>query len=315
MPQAHIHKSAEKTALIALLGAGILWGFMSVFVKWMSSYGLTLQQMVLTRSLFAAIMLGVFLAVKCPSKLKIHLKDIWIFIGTGIISLFCFNLCYFYVISRGYAAVGGVLLYTSPVFIILLSALLFKERITAPKTIGLLLTLLGCFLVSGLSNSDQRLPLTILVSGIGSGFFYALYSIFGKFAMARYDALTITFYTFVFCATAIICMGVLPDTINTIRMDPRALLPTCGNALFCAVLPYFLYTWGLLKTTAGKASIIVAVEPVVCTILGLFIYKEHSSILQIIGIIAIITAIVLQCGRDKSAEDPIPKESPDTPNN
>ena len=293
------NKSSDNIALIALLGAGVLWGFMSVFVKWMSACGLTLQQMVLTRSLFAAIMLGSFLAVKKPSKLLVRIKDIWIFIGTGILSLFCFNLCYFYVIARGYAAIGGVLLYTSPVFIIILSALLFKEKITTLKIAGLVLTLLGCFLVSGLLGSNQRLPLNILLSGIGSGFFYALYSIFGKFAVKRYDALTITFYTFVFCAIAIICMGELPGTLRAFKSVPRALLPCCGNAFFCALLPYFLYTWGLLRTTAGRAAILVAVEPIVCTILGIFIYKEPTSSLQITGIIAIMLAIILQCKSDQ----------------
>lgn len=292
-------KSSDGIALISLLSAGILWGFMSVLVKWMTSCGLTLQQMVLTRSLFAAIMLGGYLAVRNHRKLEISIKDIWMFTGTGILSLFCFNLCYFHVIAHGYAAIGGVLLYTSPVFIIMLSALLFKERFTAPKIAGLILTLLGCFLVSGIWGSGQRLPLNILLFGIASGFFYALYSIFGKLAMARYDALTITFYTFVFCAAALICMGELPGTINAIRMVPRALLPTCANALFCAVLPYLLYTWGLLRTTAGRAAILVAVEPIVCTILGICIYKEPSSLLQLIGIVSIILAIILQCKPDK----------------
>lgn len=282
----------KHVTLLALLLAGILWGIISLFVRQLSAYNLPNAQIVLLRCCISTLLLGGFLGIRAPKLLRIRLQDIWMFIGTGIVSLFFFNLCYFYVISHGYAAVGGVLLYTSPAFILLLSALLFKEKFTQRKFIALLLTLAGCILVSGLCTQTQRIPLKIFVYGIGSGFFYALYSIFSKFAFKRYDSLTITFYTFLFASIASLFTCNPATILQFCRAEPRIIPWSIGLAFFCATLPYILYTWGLMRTSAGRASILVAVEPMVCAILGMCVYGEAHTPLKILGVACILAAIL-----------------------
>lgn len=62
------------------------------------------------------------------------------FFGSGVCSLVFFNWCYFSAISTSSMSVAAVLLYTSPVFVTLLSALFFRERITSHKVAALALT-------------------------------------------------------------------------------------------------------------------------------------------------------------------------------
>lgn len=67
-----------------------------------------------------ATVMVLFLALTRRDLLKIKLRHIWYFIGTGIISLALFNLCYFTVIELSQASIAVVLLYTSPIFVTLL---------------------------------------------------------------------------------------------------------------------------------------------------------------------------------------------------
>lgn len=98
-------------------------------------------------------------------------------------------------------SVAAVLLYTAPAFVMVLSYLLFHEKFTVRKSIALVLTFVGCVFVTGIIGSSQTLSGKGILIGIGAGFGYALYSIFGRFALKKgYDSFTISFYTFFCCS-------------------------------------------------------------------------------------------------------------------
>jgi len=186
------------------------------------------------------------------------------------------------------------LLYTSPAFILLLSAILFREKVTKVKLLALFFTLAGCLFVSGLCEGGQAVPARVLLCGILAGFLYSLYTIFGNVALRRYDAATVTFYTFLLASIAGLFLARGPRTIWQCAAEPKLLFWCTATAMLCSLFPYFLYTMGLRGTTPARASILVSIEPIVCCILGLCIYHEPFSILKLAGILFIITAILLQ---------------------
>lgn len=282
-----------KLPLLAVILAGVLWGLTSVFVRPLSAAGLTSRQIVLIRSLIPFLSYAALLALRSPKLFRVRLRDLWIFLGMGFVSFYCFNCCYIYVIAHGHAAVGGVLLYTAPAFIILLSALLFHERLTIWKCLAVLLILAGCTLISGILSGNQvnRLPFDILKYGIASGALYATYTLFGKCAVKRYETLTILFYTFLTATFAGCCCGDLLPAIRGSFQSFPIFLAALGAGLACSTAAYFLYTWGLARVEAGKAAIFVAVEPVVCAILGMCCYGENHSLLRLLGVATILIAL------------------------
>lgn len=280
-------------ATLSVLAAGTLWGIISLFIKPLASLGLTPIQVPFMRMLVASISFVLFLLITDKEKLKIQLKDIWMFIGTGIVSVTLFNSCYFYAVVHGQASIAVVLMYTSPIFIMLLSVPLFKEKLTFLKIAALILTILGCIFVSGIFGSSYTLSTIILLAGLGSGLFYALYTIFGRYALAKYDSATVTAYTFLFGLFGSLFMGKLPDTYHLVTTKPIILLWCLGLGIICTVIPYFLYTWGLNHMEPGKAAIVVAIEPIVGALVGIFVFKESHSILKILGIVLIVLAILL----------------------
>lgn len=278
---------------LSIISAGILWGCISLFVKQLNSYGFSALQISAVRSTLAAIFMFLYVLITNPQKLKIRLKDLWMFVGTGIISLTLFNCCYFYTIEKSQASIAVVLLYTSPIFVMLFSALLFKEKITAKKLLSLILCFTGCVLVAGIIQNEFAIAPLIIATGVCSGIFYALYSIFGIFALRKYDIITVTLYTFAFAAIANLIIG-NPADIAAKTIATPALIPyEIGITLLCTVLPYLLYTYGLKATPAAKAAILVTTEPLVGALIGIFVFSEPCNIDKIAGIILIFTAVIL----------------------
>lgn len=280
--------------------AGIMWGTMGLFVRNLAADGLSTIEIVFFRSVLAAVLMFLYCIVGNRTAMKIKLKDIWCFVGTGIISLTLFNICYFTTIQRTSMAVAAILLYTSPIFVVLLSALLFKEKLTLSKIIALIIAFAGCVFVTGIVGGSLIMDATGILIGIGSGIGYALYSIFGRFAIQKgYSSVTISFYTFVFASIGMVAVSPVLNpigvTISKIAQGNiiRDVLLLVGIALIATVLPYVFYTLGLTGVENGKAGIMASVEPVVASILGIVVYREKLTVSTILGIILVLAAIVI----------------------
>ena len=286
-------KKTESVSAGAVILAGVLWGCISIFIRHLDAGGFDSFQIAWVRMVMATLLFGAYVLLTDPQKLRIRLCDVWMFIGTGIVSVVLFNISYFYTMTHTDASVAVVLLYTSPVFIMLMSAFLFKERITPLKTVALVLTVGGCVLVAGLLGGSYQIPPFCILTGLGAGLFYALYTIFGRYALVKYDTVTVTFYTFFFGLIGSSPLGKIGQTVTAFKADPILLLWGAGIGLVSTVLPYFLYTWGLQRMDSGKAAILVAVEPLVGAVIGMTVYHESHEFLKIVGMVLIFAAIIL----------------------
>lgn len=282
----------NKNYLYIILAA-IFWGTMCVFVKGLTSLGFTTIQIALLRAFVSLLFITSLVLFRDKSLFKISLRDIWMFFGSGIISYFLFNNCYFTAINLIGAAVSSVLLYTSPIFVTIMSCILFKEQMTKKKILCLALAVVGCALVSGLATGDfGSISLPGILIGLASGFTYALYSIFSTYALRKYNALTVTFYTFLFGTVAALIIGNPIETFRTIA-NPQGILWALALGIISGALPYFLYTLGLSKVNPSHAAVIATVEPVVASLIGIFFYRESADFFTVLGIILIIGASVI----------------------
>jgi drug/metabolite transporter (DMT)-like permease len=177
----------------------------------------------------------------------------------------------------------------------LLSLLLFKEKITSKKVIALIFTIAGCVLVTGIAGGESIGVLGIVL-GICSGLGYALYSIFSRYALQRnYNSMTISFYTFLFCGLA--CLPFSSPVNLVAGLTPKAVLLASGVGIICCVLPYLCFTKGLQYVENTKASIIVAVEPVIASFIGVIVYNEEMTVIKLAGVVLVLLAVVI-CSKD-----------------
>ncbi|MGN0294462.1 MAG: DMT family transporter [Lachnospiraceae bacterium] len=288
----------QKLAPVLVLAAGILWGTMGIFVRRLNRAGLASPEIVALRAMVTCAALFLFLLVYDRKLLKIRLKDIWCFLGTGICSIVFFNYCYFKAITMTSLSVAAVLLYTAPAMVMVMSRFLFHERFTGIRVLALILTFLGCVLVTGIAGSGDALSPAGILVGLGAGFGYALYSIFGKFAIERgYDSFTISFYTFLAASVGILPLTDVKLLGNVVFRDGSMILFALVFGLASTVLPYLTYTIGLKYMENSKASIIASVEPVVATLLGIVVYHESMTAGGLLGVVLVLFSIVI-CQRE-----------------
>ena len=283
--------SSSRLAYIYVLLGAALWGIIGLFIDPLFNAGFTAFQIVTLRVVSAAVMLVGYLGFKDAKLLKIDMKDCLSFIGTGIFSIVFFNWAYFTAIQEVSLSVAVILLYTGPAFVVLLSRLVFGEPMNRRKIGALGLTLLGCALVVRVVPvGDEHISWYGFIVGLGSGFGYALYSIFGKHALKKYDSLTVITYTFVFASAFLLPVSGVYIEASQLA-SPHTWFLIVGLGFFPTALAYFLYTRGLAMIESGRASITATIEPVVATLVGLWVFDEILTGYQLAGMGLILAAV------------------------
>jgi len=283
----------KNKALAAVLAAGAFWGTMGFFARSLYAAGFGPLEVAQTRITTGLVFVGLYILLFNRNLFKVKIKDIWCFLGTGIVSLLLFSTCYFSALNYTSLAVAAILLYTAPFFVMLLSLLLFKEKMNGKKIFALLLAFAGCVLVSGVGG-DTAFSWKGILLGLGSGFFYALYSIFGRYAINRgYGAWTMTFYTFLFCSIGCAFLSDWQVIGSVMAASSANVLWVLGLGFVTAFLPYVLYSTGLEHMESSKASILASVEPVVSALFGVFVFHETLTVWGILGIVLVLAAIVI----------------------
>lgn len=278
---------------LLIILAGCFWGSMGIFVRKLSEYGLSPIQIVAVRITVAALAFALLLLVKDRSGFRIALRDLPLFLGLGLGSILFFTVCYFSAITMMPLSTAAILLYTSPIWIMLMSVLFFREKLNRNKLIALALAFAGCVFVSGISGGG--LTVTGLLLGLGSGIGYGLYSILGTIALRKYSPYTVTTYTFLIAAAGSWFVCSPADLISRFAAgNPVEIaLFSCLTGLVTAVIPFLAYTLGLRTVEASKAGILATIEPMVATLVGMIVFSEPLTLLSGLGIVLILTAVIL----------------------
>ncbi|MFC4024264.1 DMT family transporter [Oceanobacillus longus] len=283
----------NKYYLLIILGA-TLWGTIGWFVKHLYELGFTPMEVVTLRAWTSAILLITYMIIVSPKDVKLQsIRDCKYFIGTGICSIIFFNYCLFTAIELSTIPVATALLYTAPAFVTVISFFLFKEPLTRLKMIALVLTIMGTCLVVGITpNSIHNLEFASIILGLGSGLGYALYSIISKFALKKYSSLSVTTFTFIVAAVALVPFFPYSEKF-LLLFNPTVLFYALGLGFLPTAIAYIVYTYGLMYTEASKASILSTIEPVVATLIGIFVFTEPFTVVQMLGMGCIIGAVLL----------------------
>lgn len=283
--------SAASGFLILL--SGLLWGSLGTFITYLRQAGFSMMQLVFARAAVTTILLGLYILIKDRSKFRIRLRDAWIFIGTGLISFTLFTICNQIAMRLCSLSIAAALLYTSPAFIMIFSAFLFKERLTKRKITAIAITVFGCFLVSGILTPGAVVSLPGVAAGILSGLCYGLYSIFGRYGVEKYDTLTVTFYTFLLVTFASLPFSALTTISGCISYASWVFPVLLLFGPVTCLIPYLTYTAGLAGTETGTAGILATIEPVVSTILSVLIFRETMNWQKVVGIILILSSVLI----------------------
>lgn len=280
-------------SLLFIIVAGIFWGTSCLFANGLSVYGITPIQMTAARGMVSFICMALFCLIARRGAFRTGLKSLLLFICGGI-ALFATATLYYVAMQETSVAVAVVLLYTSPVIVMAVSAFLFKERITKLKLISIFVMLIGSVLVSGIIG-DVKINLLGALYGILSAICYTVYNILTKLQMKNGDdPYTATFYTFATICVVSLAVANPVDMVSKAAANPWPVIPLLiGIGIATFVIPYFLYTASLKELSVSTASTLSIIEPMTASILGMIFLEEIPTPLGIIGIILVLASVVM----------------------
>lgn len=284
--------------LIALLLAHIIWGANFVVAK------VTLEEfppmtLALLRFALASLLLAPFFLAE-TKKVKIKKKDLpqLIAIGVFIITL---NIAFFFEgIKRTSAINASILTLIIPITSVLFGWWFLKEKVFLVNLFGIALGFLGALVIIGI---PQIILGTLSPTSIIGNVLIILASIsfvagatLSKKILTKYSTLTVTAIAFLIGTVTFFIPAFLEYIRNPGWINDVTILGFLGliyMTLLSSISAYFLFEWGLSKTSVITSNLFQYIEPFVATTLAVAILGERVSISFLIGALLIASGVYL----------------------
>ena len=274
----------EKRGYLELVAYSLLAGIVGVFVRLLQ--GIDAQSIVFLRAAIAAAF--IFLAVAARSRIR-ELKIVHP-VKTLFVGLFQGASIFLYITALLNTTVSNAvfLLYTAPVFSVILAKVFLKEEIERETIIGVLVTLVGIILILDprTFSFDSSQTFGNIVA-LGSGFFYAAMALTAKPIMKKTPGHYVAFWQYL-----VISLMFLPF------LSIKSAAAIYGNwqllaiiGIVCTGIPFILFMEGVRKVKAQKIFIITALEPLAGTLLALVVLGETPSLLAVAGALLVLYGI------------------------
>ncbi len=188
------------------------------------------------------------------------------------------SLCYFTALKYASAGLVALLLYVYPALVTLLSALLFRERITAAKALALALALAGTTLIVGFGGrGDYR----GVVLGLGAALIYSVYIVAGSRIIKPGQSIQAS--AIIMSTAALVFGGLSASGGFRPPHSATALASVAAIALVCTVVALTTFFSGMEKVGPTKASMISTLEPVVTVSAAALFLGEPLTALNLAG--------------------------------
>ena len=273
--------------------AGLLWGSSGIFVHYLAPLGFSPLQMTTARAGVSFVCIATVMLIKNRRGFAVRPLGLLRFLALGT-CLYLTAVCYYTSMQMTAVSVAVVLMYTAPIYVMLFSVTVLREKFSAVKVISVFAMLIGCILVSGvIGNAKFSLP-GILI-GVASGIAYAAYTIIAKMSVSEeYEPMTVTTYAFLFMFIISSFVASPVDVVRVAAVNPLSAVPLLiGLGIFTFVLPYFLYNLSMRSLSAGTVSALGIIEPMSATLFGVILFSERLDVYSTVGIILILITVVL----------------------
>lgn len=279
-----MNNSSKFPPVAYVLVAVLLWSTGGLAIKYTTLDAFTVN---FGRSLFAALTVAVFTYKK---GLKLNLFTLWTsLLYAGTLS------CFVYANKTTTAANAIFLQYTAPIYILILSPFILKEKFRVSDLITVVICLAGMslFFLEPQDAANALAPNIFLgnIAALASGVFFGLYFVFLRHPRSlenRNPALS------VFYGNLLIVLFMLPLIINNPPAPNTSdFLAVLYLGIFQIGIAYVFFTIGIARGVRSlDASIIGFVEPLLNPIWVFLFLKERPSMWAILGGVIIIAGVV-----------------------
>jgi drug/metabolite transporter (DMT)-like permease len=236
---------------------------------------------------------------------RIDFKDLWRFALCGACGVAGNQLCFFYGLNLTTPINGALIMLTTPILVLLLSMLVFKEKLTAMKGGGIVLGLSGATLLilsNGAAIPDAPNPmLGNIFIGINAAF-YAVYLVLVKPLMSKYSPITTLKWVFLFGTIYVFPFGWNQMLAVDFQALPTYIIWSIVFVLFFVTyLAYLLNGSALSVVKASVSSTYIYLQPLLASIIAVAAGKDRITFMMLLAGVLIFAGVFLVSKRPKEA--------------
>lgn len=215
--------------------------------------------------------------------------------------------------SLAYTSVASsvALVATNPLWVALITVLVFRERLALPTWVGVGLTLVGTVLIAlsdsgGGAGSNALLgdALALLGALAGSGYFLIGRELRKRLSTLAYIWLVYTAAAIVLLAMAVLSGGGAADAGGFAAIPPLAYLLFLGLAVGPQLLGHTSFNWALRYLSATFVAVAILGEPIGSALLAWLFFGEQFAPLQLLGFVVLLVGILAAARTERAVPEP-----------
>ena len=274
---------------LQIIMSSSLFGLMPLFTKMAYSYGATPMTVAFCRCFYATIILAVMLPFMKKNIFSIERKQIVpmlkIAIPFGLIPVTLF-IAYTYLDS----GMATILFYTHPIFVMVLSILMYHTFPSKKQILCMILCLAGIVLLNAIQGEVKIVGIAIAIL---AGFIYSVYVIAcDQKGIDEIDPTVLSFWINLFASIIVGIIGIASGQLMIVT-EPMGQASMVILALVVSVIAVLLFQHGVLITGGLKASLLSTFEPLTSLFIGVIVFHELLTVRQWIGIIFVLVSVIL----------------------
>ena len=293
------NQNSSLTGYILIAISAVTFSAKGIFAKVLYNYGLDPVTLLALRFAIALPFFWGLLFIYQSER--VGKRDLILIILSGLVGFYFSALADFYGLLYIGASLERTIIYSFPTMVVILTAILFKEKIDARKLFALMLTYGG--LVFSLKIFSGNLNGHLLGAGLVlfSAFVGALSYILTEVLSKRVSSVKISTYSITACAFAFI--GTWHGAYIPHGMEVWGILFLL--AFVSTFIPVVTLAMGIKRIGASRAAIVSSIGPVATAFLANIFLGEHMDFMQVIGMVLVMTGVlVISTGRKESKYAP-----------
>lgn len=286
-PETATKASQRKLGLVAVLFTVVLWAVAANIISSLLVAGVNPFELAASSVAISTFSLAVVNSFRMKPEVKAMNRQQFI-LGLLFAGLIGAN---YLAIARLPVAVAILLLFTSPLMVVLWTALTTRQMPGRSVLAAMLLLIVGVVLVSKVVESDlsEFNGLGILI-GLSSAVFFTAYNLQGERVGHSDETFGVMLKTFAVASLFWLAYQVTQGVPATL-LEPEKMWKILYVGLAGTTLPYSLFFWGVQRVQTERAVVIATLEPVIAAALAWLWFGQTLTLLQLIGGILIILAV------------------------
>lgn len=241
---------------------------------------------------FLPVVLGAGLALLVRRPLRLPRSSWGKVAAMAVLGVLAYNLFFFHGMKTVPSGTAALVIALNPVFTAVLARLVLGEAFGLRKTLGLLLSLAGVFVVIRF-GSDKPVDWPYLSSALLlalAPLSWALYTVIGRRMPAAADALDTT-YALLFVGGLPLLAFATPQLARTLAFDTGALVAALYLALPCTLFGYAAWIWALKRLPAGEVAAFVFLNPPLATLWAWLFEGQPLRTPFVIGALVLLVGV------------------------